>query len=357
MIAVWLARVAAFATAAPEPPSTVAAPPSLDLAQEADLQYQLGLRAYQARDLDQALEHLLASNRLVPNDNVVFNLGRVHEARGDLPSAWRYYDQYVRIEDDPERRREGEEARARIQPSVARVRVASEPPGARVYLERVELGSRGTTPVTLALPPGVHQLLVADDGAVPVARSIEVSAGELTEVSVPVPTTPLPSASGGGWLGATVSAGELRLVTIDDVRCTLLGDIGAGYRALPPPEPELARGSAIAAALPADGLVVDLRGAGRPPVRAPLEPVSRKELALRDAVPLWPVFERCLPETPARIAVALEALPKAQRLDAVRLFAEWAAWRGAPDAPAAAEACLRGDCTPLATGLTGADRP
>lgn len=343
MVLLALVGLATVAPAAPPVPS------SLDLAQEAELQFQLGLRAYKARDLDQALEHLLASNRLVPNANVVFNLGRVHEARGDLASAWRYYDRYVEVERDPVARAEAEVAMARIEPDVARVRVDSDPPGARVYLERVDLGSRGVTPVTLALPPGTHTLLVATDGADPVVRDVALPAGQLTELTVPLERAPEPTGD-AAWAGAAVTTGAFALVTVDDVRCTLLGEVPAAYRDLPPPDP--AHGSAVAALGAHEGIAVELRREGRPALRARLEPVSRKGLALRDAAPLWPVFERCLPQTPARLAVAVEALPKAIRLDAVRLFAEWAAWRGAPDAVAAAEGCLRGDCTELAKALT-----
>ena len=40
--------------------------PSVDLAEEADLQFRLGSDLYRKGDYEGALEHLLASNRLVP---------------------------------------------------------------------------------------------------------------------------------------------------------------------------------------------------------------------------------------------------------------------------------------------------
>jgi hypothetical protein len=39
-------------------------------------------------------------------------------------------------------------------PSLALVRIESEPPGATVFIGREDLGARGQTPLTLALPPG-----------------------------------------------------------------------------------------------------------------------------------------------------------------------------------------------------------
>src|SRR5262245_32789961 len=82
--------------------------PSVDLAEEADLQFRLGIASYRAGNFMPALEHLLASHRLVPNRNVVFNLARTYEELGELDSAWRYYDQYVQAEPDPKKRAEAE---------------------------------------------------------------------------------------------------------------------------------------------------------------------------------------------------------------------------------------------------------
>ena len=50
---------------------------ALDLAEEADLHFELGVKAYSRRDYSTALEHLLRSNRLAPNKNVVYNIADV----------------------------------------------------------------------------------------------------------------------------------------------------------------------------------------------------------------------------------------------------------------------------------------
>ena len=111
-------------------PSGSGRAPSVDLAEEADLQFRLGVAAYRSGELTSALEHLLASHRLVPNRNVVFNLARTYEELGQLDSAWRYYDQYVRTETDPTARAEADQALLRLGPKVARVKVDTDPPGA-----------------------------------------------------------------------------------------------------------------------------------------------------------------------------------------------------------------------------------
>jgi hypothetical protein len=87
--------------------------------------------------------------------------------------------------------------------------------------------------------------------------------------------------------------------------------------------------------------------------RAPLPPTKRKGLVLTDAAPLHvSVFDRCVLTNGEDLSAALAALPDEVALDAARLFAEWAAWLGAPDASAVASMCLGGSCVPLADRLT-----
>src|SRR5262249_6734806 len=61
-----------------------------DTADEAELHFQLGAERYQAGDFKGALEHFLASNRLVPNRNVLFNIARTYEQLKQSPDAYRY---------------------------------------------------------------------------------------------------------------------------------------------------------------------------------------------------------------------------------------------------------------------------
>src|SRR5215510_6056493 len=70
-------------------------------ADEADLQFQLGAEAYAKGDFRSALEHFLASNRLVPNKNVVFNIARTFEKLERFADAHRYYVDALREETDP----------------------------------------------------------------------------------------------------------------------------------------------------------------------------------------------------------------------------------------------------------------
>jgi tetratricopeptide (TPR) repeat protein len=115
-----------------------------DVADEADLQFQLGAERYQAADYRGALEHFLASNRLVANRNVLFNIARTFEQLGKFPDAYRYYVKALAGESDAATKQRIEDALRRISPHVAVLRVDTDPPGARIFLDRKDLGERGS---------------------------------------------------------------------------------------------------------------------------------------------------------------------------------------------------------------------
>jgi outer membrane cobalamin receptor len=209
----------------------LAADASLDQAEEADVQFGLGVEAYRDGDYLGAVEHLLASNRLVPNRNVVYNLARAYERLGRLESAWRQYDAYVLLETDPARRAEGVAARDRLASKVALLYVDSDPPGASVYVDRVELGARGTTPLVMALPPGSHSVFVAAKGYHAVeAQSAQLTAG--TRVTTGFKLSPVL-----GSLRVTGTAGaEVRVDDPEaDAFVTLPADHAAEIEASPGP--------------------------------------------------------------------------------------------------------------------------
>ncbi|NOU34273.1 MAG: TonB-dependent receptor [Polyangiaceae bacterium] len=156
-----------------------------DLADEADLQFNLGADRYEARDFQGALEHFLASNRLVPNKNVVFNIARTYEQLKKAPEAYRYYVLALEGEKDPAARKRVEEAVARITPSVAILRVETNPPGATVYLDRRDLGPRGTTPRVLGLAAGKRKIIVELPGYEPVqTEAVDLAVGQERKIEL-----------------------------------------------------------------------------------------------------------------------------------------------------------------------------
>ncbi|HSQ67376.1 MAG TPA: TonB-dependent receptor, partial [Polyangiaceae bacterium] len=142
------------------------APPAFadNLADEADLQFQLGAEAYQKGEFKAALEHFLASNRLVPNRNVLFNIARTYEELRLAPDAYRYYVDALSGETRDAQRQRIEDALRRVAPMVAVLKVTTDPPGATVYLDRKDLGPRGNTPANLGLTTGKHRVIVELSG-------------------------------------------------------------------------------------------------------------------------------------------------------------------------------------------------
>jgi outer membrane receptor protein involved in Fe transport len=158
----WLTRMSAAIVAASL--LSVSAARADDVADEADLQFQLGAERYEQGDFKGALEHFLVSNRLVPNKNVLFNLARTYEQLRRAPDAYRYYLVALEGETNPASRKRVEEALARITPNVAILKVVTDPPGATVYLDRKDLGPRGVSPRTLGLPEGRRKVIVEKEG-------------------------------------------------------------------------------------------------------------------------------------------------------------------------------------------------
>jgi len=171
---------------------TVSSAPSVradDLADEADLQFQIGAARYRDGDYQGALEHFLASNRLVPNRNVSFNIARSFEKLKQYPAAFRYYTQALDGETDEETRTRVKTALESIKANVAVLKISTSPPGATVYIDRRDLGPRGTSPRLLGLSPGRYKVIVELSGYVP-AESAEIDAKLAQETTVQLTLTP-----------------------------------------------------------------------------------------------------------------------------------------------------------------------
>ncbi len=137
------------------------------VADEADLQFQLGAAAYAKANFDNALEHFLASNRLVPNRNVMFNIARAFEQVGRFADAYRYYVDAGRDGSEGKLGSDVAAALARIAPKVVVIQLDTIPAGATVYVNRKNLGSIGTTPSQLGVPAGQYSIIAELPGYEP----------------------------------------------------------------------------------------------------------------------------------------------------------------------------------------------
>src|ERR1041385_7162485 len=147
----------------------VLAPARADgVADEADLQFTVGAEAYRKGEYTAALEHFLASNRLVSNRNVKFNIARAYEQLGRFPDAYRYYIDATRGDaGDGKLQRDVTAALARIGSRVAVMTIETSPPGATIFLDRRDLGSVGTSPAQLGLKAGTYTVIAEFPGYVP----------------------------------------------------------------------------------------------------------------------------------------------------------------------------------------------
>lgn len=147
-------------------------------ADEAEVAFRQGNQAFGKRDYERALASYFLSYRLVPNRNVLFNIARCYEALKEYDQAYRYYYDLLGQKDLPAGdRRDVQRELAQLAPRVALVKVDSKPQGADVFIDREDLGSRGKTPQTLALPVGSHEVKVRLPGYHPAQATVTVSKG------------------------------------------------------------------------------------------------------------------------------------------------------------------------------------
>lgn len=156
-----------------------------ETASEADLQFEIASEAYQKGDFRSALEHFLASNRLVQNLNVAFNIAKTYEQLKRYPEAYSAYSDVLVSEPDATNKKAIQEALARIAPNVAVLLVTSDPPGATIFLDRKDLGARGVTPRRIAVAPGDHKVILELSGHEALERTVtNVKIGSESAASV-----------------------------------------------------------------------------------------------------------------------------------------------------------------------------
>lgn len=180
------------------------------LGDEAELHFQLGTNEYQKGEFTSALEHYMLSNRLVPNRRVVFNIARTFEQMKRFPDAHRYYVDALDGETNQTAIDASRTALERLTPNVALLDVATDPPGATIYIDRKDLGSRGRAPRALALLPGKYRVIVELPGHEP------VSSDEVTIQVGSVKKVPLKLRRIEGKVEVTVTGAPRAAVRVDD---------------------------------------------------------------------------------------------------------------------------------------------
>jgi len=156
-----------------------------DLADQAELEFSLGADSYQRGEYKLALEHFLISNRLVANKNVVFNIARCYEQLNAYPAAFRYYSLALESETNRDAQAKINAALARIKQYVMVLRVTTHPAGATLFIDRKDLGARGSSPQLLGLEPRAYKLIAELPGYEPAVLDVPQSApGKETQLEL-----------------------------------------------------------------------------------------------------------------------------------------------------------------------------
>jgi outer membrane receptor for ferrienterochelin and colicins len=155
-----------------------------DVASEARFFDEAGRRAYDAGHYEQALESFQFVQEIAPSQRLLYNIALCADLAGRGDMAFSLYQEYLRTDDaDPARRADAERRAERLKGRLALVAVESEPSGALVFVDRKELGQFGTAPVTLAVPPGEHRILLERPGFAAAEAPVSAKTGSIVRLT------------------------------------------------------------------------------------------------------------------------------------------------------------------------------
>lgn len=132
-----------------------------DRATEAGFHFRRGVALIKARMYERAVEAFFQASRLSPdNPATLYNIGWCLEQLGEVDDAFSYFSEFRALAVEERDRTDAAAALDRVLPRVARIEVASTPPGATIWLDRKDLGDVGATPRLFAAAPGRHTVFV-----------------------------------------------------------------------------------------------------------------------------------------------------------------------------------------------------
>ncbi|PZR18312.1 MAG: hypothetical protein DI536_00040 [Archangium gephyra] len=181
-------------TAAPAP----AAAAEDDSTKKARELFSWGQKLYKQARYAEAISKFEEAYAVRPHPVIYFNIGKCYEQMGDTAKALRSYRDYLRLSPDAGDRETVSDAIANLErrlreKGVQQLMVFAEPPQARISVDGKELG---TSPATVELVAGNHQLSVSADGFQKVERSFVMQLSRAVEMTIalrPVGEAPLVS--------------------------------------------------------------------------------------------------------------------------------------------------------------------
>ena len=163
---------------------SVTAEARADEASEAQLQYELGAELYKQGRYAEAIDRFIASQRLVPNANVVLNIARTFGYLERNVEAYNWYQTFLRLSRDEALKREVEGKLQQIGAKIAVVDVTTEPPGAKLYVDRLELGAVGESPRRIAVVPGERTIIARLDRHRDAQATVAAALGAVQSMSL-----------------------------------------------------------------------------------------------------------------------------------------------------------------------------
>jgi len=172
-----------------------------------------GIAAQEAKDYDRAIALYMKAFSLEPHPLLLFNVGQAHRLAGCPGRAVPFYERYLKLDPDGKESAAARAALAEIKraarpdgpdcakdpgadeltegapvetapaPEPGRLKLRSTPEGVGVMLDGVKIG---VTPIEHELAAGAHTIVLVSRGMLVGERKIEVGAGEVVELTMPV---------------------------------------------------------------------------------------------------------------------------------------------------------------------------
>ncbi len=143
--------------------------------------FQEGVKAYQGGDFAGAREKFAEAERMHHAPVIVYNLALSEERLGHVQAAVDAYERYIAEEGEKgEFATPAAVAVAQLKARSAKVRIESDPPGLRIYVDGAPLDER--TPAQVLLAAGTHHVVVEGDDFRD-ERDVRTTAGKAETVS------------------------------------------------------------------------------------------------------------------------------------------------------------------------------
>ena len=159
-------------------------PPASANVELARAEYDLGAESFAAGRFREAITHFEETNRLVPNPALAYNIALAYDSIGEVPSALRYYRDYLRALPNAEDRAEVIASIRRLEKRLAewgvqQITVTVKPPGAIVSVDGTRVGE---APWTGEITPGEHHLEATAPGHAPASLDVTLMGNRAMDV-------------------------------------------------------------------------------------------------------------------------------------------------------------------------------